>query len=507
MDGGKAGVGHAMLLGVDARLPLALLGIALLVLALWPSFSSMLAQWETSTYSYGYLIGPVAIFLLWRDRERLAGLPLEPALLPVLLAVPVALGWVAAVLLRVDVIHQLGAVALLQLLIWALIGTPAVRQLWFPLGYLFLMVPLGDSLIPYLMDLTANATVRAVRASGVPVYQDGYVFSLPSGNFEVVEACSGVRFLMAAVAAGAAFAYLAFQATWKRIIFVLACVLVGILGNLLRAYSVVMIAHLSDMQYGREHETFGIVLNGVILLAFFVVAARFGDAPDVRAGAAGGQPSSARRPGAYQYVPAFMVAVLIGLAGWLPYLLAARAAQPVAGELLSDFPATIPGWQRGAAGESGDWKPEAGTARAQRVARFSDLEEPTRVVDIAMADFAALGEGADLTSSVNRVFGEPWSLLSARDAGTGPATRREAIIQTPDGARRLVWSWYRVGGHWTTSGVAAEWLTLRVLLTGRVPVREIVAISAPFRGDQGAAARAALTAFARAADLPVDSVP
>ncbi|MBL8225900.1 MAG: EpsI family protein [Chromatiales bacterium] len=495
-----------MLLGVDARLPLALLGIALLVPVLWPSFSSMLAQWETSTYSYGYLIGPVALFLLWRDRARLAAVRLQPAMVPVLLSVPVALGWAVAVLLRIDVVHQLGAVALLLLLVWSLLGTAAVRQLWFPLAYLFLMVPLGDSLIPYLMDLTANATVRAVQASGVPVYQDGYVFSLPSGNFEVVEACSGVRFLMAAVAAGAAFAYLAFEANWKRILFITACVLVGIFGNLLRAYSVVMIAHITDMEYGRNHETFGIVLNGAILLLFFLVASRFADAP-----AAPGSIDAARRaapgPELRHYLPALLVAVVVGLAGWLPQSLVARAGEPSADELLRAFPAAVAGWQRIETDAAPEWQPEFAGARARRVERFRSADAPGTDVDLAMADFAALGEGADLTSSLNRMFSPPWSLLAAREAGAGESARREAALQSPDGQRRLVWWWYRVGGVWTASAVQAEWLTLRALLTGSIPVREIVAISVPLRGDQGTAARAALTAFARAADLPGAAVP
>jgi EpsI family protein len=124
-----------------------------------------------------------------------------------------------------------------------------------------------------------------------------------------------------------------------------------------------------------------------------------------------------------------------------------------------------------------------------------------------MADFAAFGEGADLTSSLNRMFSPPWSLTGAGVGGTGSGVRREASLQLPGGERRVVWWWYRVDGHWTTSAVQAEWLTLRALLTGSVPVREIVAISTPSLGDQAPAARAALAAFARAADLPGGAAP
>jgi len=503
-DGRDPAAGKAM---PAAKIPgmLAVLGSILLVLALWPSFGSMLDQWDTSTYSYGYLIVPVALFLLWRDRGRLAGLTLHPSALPALLVIPIALGWVVAVLLRIDVGHQLGAVALLLLMIWALIGTPAARRLWFPLAYLFFMVPAGDSLIPYLMDLTANATVKAVRVSGVPVYQDGYVFSLPSGNFEVVEACSGVRFLMAALIAGAAFAYLEFRHAWQRILFLLACAVVGILGNVLRAYSVVMIAHLSDMRYGQNHQTFGIVLNGVVLLLFFFAASRYADPPDNPA--PGSAPAVAPRPGLlHYYLPALFVVLVASVAGWLPQSLAARAEGSPAGQQRLDLPAVVPRWEPVTSESSPDWQPEFPSARVQRIERFGSVNGPADVVDVAIAEFAAVGEAADLTSSVNRMSVAPWSQLSAREAGSGAAARREVTIQSPARQRRIIWWWYRVGKVMTTSAVQAEWLTLRALLSGSIPTRGIIAISTPVR-TTAAEAAATLADFSLAAGLQPGGMP
>jgi exosortase A len=483
----------------------AALGAALLVPVLGTSFGGMLGQWQTSTYSYGYLIAPVSLYFLWRDRQRLAALGLQSAWLPALLAAPLALAWVVAVILRVDVVHQLAAVALLVLLVWSVVGTPAAKLMLFPLGYLFLMVPLGDQLVPYLMRLTADVTVRAVQASGVPVYQDGFVFSLPSGNFEVVEACSGVRFLMAAVAAGAAFAHVVFQSNWKRLWFIVACMFVGVFGNLLRAYSVVMIAHLSDMQYGRDHETFGIILNGAVLLLFFLVAARFGDAPDAVASTG---PVAANPPTfgpvsspARRWSPAAAVAMLVVLAAAVPSMLVAWDDRAAPGQSVDTLAGEVPGWTRSDAAGS-DWKPDFPTARSLRTGRFEPgAELPLAgAVDFAVATYALTGDAADLTSSVNQVHSTPWSLLGTRVVTDQEFHRREAMLQDLMGRRRLVWSWYRVGQAWTTSPVEAEWLTLRSLLAGEVPVREIAAVSVPADGDVDLA-RATLTAFAGAAGL------
>ncbi|MBN8281312.1 MAG: exosortase, partial [Gammaproteobacteria bacterium] len=264
-----------------ARFPwlIAALAAIAVVVALRASFAGMAFQWSSSsTFSYGVLIAPIALFLAWRERQRLAALPpTGPAWLPLLLALPVAAGWALAALLDVNVVHHFAAVMLVILAIWAVIGTPAARALWFPLAYLLLMVPFGEFLVPTLMQWTADFAVLAVSLSGVPVFQDGYVFSLPTVDFEVIKACSGIRFLMATLAAGTVFAWVAYQSWRKRWLFLLACFLVPVVGNLLRAYLVVMLVHLSDGRLAGAHVTYGTIFFGAILVALFLVGARYAD--------------------------------------------------------------------------------------------------------------------------------------------------------------------------------------------------------------------------------------
>ena len=64
------------------------------------------------------------------------------------------------------------------------------------------------------MDWTGRATVAdAVRASGIPIYREGLQFVIPSGTWSVVEACSGVRYLIASFMVGTLFAYLSYRTT------------------------------------------------------------------------------------------------------------------------------------------------------------------------------------------------------------------------------------------------------------------------------------------------------
>ena len=84
----------------------------------------------------------------------------------------------------------------------ALFGWAVTREIAFPLGFLFFAVPIGEFLVPTMIDYTADFTVAALRLTGIPVYREGNDFVIPSGNWSVVDACSGVRYLIASVMVG-----------------------------------------------------------------------------------------------------------------------------------------------------------------------------------------------------------------------------------------------------------------------------------------------------------------
>jgi exosortase len=62
-------------------------------------------------------------------------------------------------------------------------------------------------LIPQLAGWTADFTVTALRATGIPVYREANHFVIPSGSWSVFEECSGIRYLIAFLMVGALYAY------------------------------------------------------------------------------------------------------------------------------------------------------------------------------------------------------------------------------------------------------------------------------------------------------------
>src|SRR5690606_1800868 len=106
--------------------------------------------------------------------------------------------------------------------------------------------------------------------------------AIPSGNFVVAEACSGINYLLATLAVGSMFMYLNFRSPWRRAVFMLLVVAVPLIANGLRAYGIVMIAHLSDYKYamGIDHFIYGWVFFGIVIFAVFALGNLFSDVTD-----------------------------------------------------------------------------------------------------------------------------------------------------------------------------------------------------------------------------------
>ena len=105
------------------------------------------------------------------------------------------------------------------------------------------------------------------------MFREGNFFTIPSGNWSVVEACSGLRYLIASITLGFLFAYLNYRSVGRRAAFIVASILVPILANWLRAYMIVMIAHLSSnkLATGVDHLIYGWLFFGLVMMLLFWV--------------------------------------------------------------------------------------------------------------------------------------------------------------------------------------------------------------------------------------------
>ncbi|MDP3652882.1 MAG: exosortase A [Rhodoferax sp.] len=256
------------------------LSLAWIALLYRDSATSMVVIWSRSeTFMHGFLVIPIVFWLVWRKRLSIASHMPDP-LIPALPIVAFAgLAWALGELAFTNSLTQLTFVALLVLAVPCVLGGSIARIIVFPLGFMFFSVPLGEFLLPKLMEWTADFTVIGLRLSGVPVYREGLNFVIPSGNWSVVEACSGVRYLIASLTVGSIFAYLNYRSVKRRAMFVLVSVFVPLLANWIRAYMIVMLGHLSGntIAVGVDHLIYGWIFFGVVIFLMFAIGAHWSE--------------------------------------------------------------------------------------------------------------------------------------------------------------------------------------------------------------------------------------
>ena len=238
-----------------------------------PVLYHMFLHWgAVDEYSHGFLIGPLAIYFAWERRGALRRAPIRPSWWGLL---PLALGVLALTTGRLGVELTAMRVAFvltisgLQLL---LLGREVFRILAFPLLFLFLMVPLPQSLVNIiafpLQLIAADFAVESLHLFGVPALREGNIIHLANTQLFVAEACAGLRSLMALGTLAIVFAYFFRKNPLERIFIVASAIPIAILVN---AFRVALTGHLA-------HRFGGGVAEGVIhqTEGFFTFGLAFG---------------------------------------------------------------------------------------------------------------------------------------------------------------------------------------------------------------------------------------
>ena len=262
---------------------LALVSAAILVLFRSDAAAAVQIWWIYPTYSHCFLILPISAWLVWEMRQELASV--TPSVTPAALIVlpPILLLWLAGNLATINEARQFAVVAMLQVAFLVILGPGVYRRALFPALYLFFLVPFGQYLIPPMQDFATRFTDTGLTLIGVPHYTEGTTIELTNGRFEIAEACAGLRFLIATVALGVLFAYIAYLGWPKRILFLIGCVIVPLIGNGFRCLGIIELAHVTNNQLaaGADHLIYGWIFNTAIFLTLLLIGWRFRDDHEV----------------------------------------------------------------------------------------------------------------------------------------------------------------------------------------------------------------------------------
>lgn len=464
------------------------MAIAGILIIYYQTIWSMVETWYRSdTYAHGFLILPFVIYMVWTKRHSIVTLNQQPS--PVALFCLFVLGafWLIAELASVQVVMQYAVVAMLPIVVAAILGYRIMLVLAFPLAYLFFAVPFGDMLIPPLINFTADFTVSALQLSGIPVYREGTFFSLPTGNWSVVEACSGLRYLIASVTLGALYAYLTYYSLIKRIIFIAFSILVPIIANGIRAYLIVMTGHLSNMQLavGVDHLIYGWVFFGLVMLILFWVGSLWREdnttANTIQSNGNRRAKEQASDVSARKTI-LFTGSVLAVALVWPLYAAYLDNDEDFV-QPEFNFSYSEKKWRMLDEPVS-DWNPVYIGSPGKFEAHFSNNEH--KQVSLFITYYQNQRQGNELINSGNALVYEmdsPWRQISESEQSSminsEKVTYRQAQLNSHD-LNLLVWRWYVLGNDETVSSYKAKLLLARNRLLTDSDFGAEVIIATPF---------------------------
>ncbi|MBS0479688.1 MAG: exosortase A [Proteobacteria bacterium] len=446
------------------RRPLVALGLVVAVLLL--SFRrdvSDLAElyWTNTTFGHCLFIAPVIGWLVWIRRGELAQLSPKSWAPGLALVAAGGFGWLLGEAGTVSFARHLGLVMMLQGAVVTLLGPNVARGLMFPLAYALFLVPFGDFLEPPLQTVTVWMTMHLLHLFGVPATADGVLITAGGKYFEVAEACSGSKFVIAMVAYGVLVANLCYRTWPRRMAFMAMALVVPVLTNGLRAFGTIYVAVLTSVEQatGYDHIVFGWVFFGLVMAAVLAIGWKWFDrSPDAPAF----DPTALQGP--IRWGLDWPLAALLVLATALVFpawsAAIAHRAQVLPAHI--DLP-NVPGWTRSPVSTRAPWTPNYPGADHQLFGRYVDNQG--NAVDLAIAVYGSQREDKEIVG-----FGigairqdDRWVKVKDLDALNGGAVM---AITAPGPVERRVATWYRVGSVLTSSEKIVKLETLKAKLLG-----------------------------------------
>ena len=459
---------------------------------------------HSNTYMHCFFVIPIALYFANERRQWICQVAPKPALIMVLPLVLLQGLWLVGFAADVSLFMHAAVFGMLSSVIVLFLGFSIAKILWFPLVFVVFAIPVGEELVPYFQVITADLTVSFLQWTGVPVYRDGLFITIPSGLFEVAEACSGVRFFVACLVMGAVISYVSYTHPWKRVLFFLFAVAFPILANGLRAYGTIMVGYLIDMKYAQEadHLVYGWGFFAFMVMVL-VLASRIGSDPaavfltDTTNNDVNNTEETSLHPAwrVVNWYPACIMSVLpviftaIAVAGLSQVdrgIDVVIDKQPGESVLIKDGYAWKPVF------DTAD-KEHLGFVRRPNIIGHVDIDVAPPPFDYYIAVHAHSQSGAEkaeLISENNRFFDiKKWRYINAETVSlitrTGTSISGSLLqVGASNGEKRLILYWYQLPNVSSSNSVLIKVAQAANVLLGNSGNGAAIAISIPYdKGD------------------------
>ena len=463
----RTGATRAWILGFIAAL--------LAAVAFHEALFELVRRWTTQEeYSHGFLIPLVTAWLLWTRRDALLASLGQPAWTGAALILLAMVIHVVGQLSAIFILSQLAFIIALLGIILAVGGTSLLRTTFVPVIFLIFAIPL-----PYFIDanlslqlqlISSQLGVFFIRLFQIPVYLDGNLIDLGTYKLQVVDACSGLRYLFPLLSLSFLAAYLFHAPVWQRAFVLFSSIPVTIAMN---GFRIGMVGVTVDrwgprMADGVLHFFEGWIIfiaSAFLLTAEVFLLARisgrgFFEAFRVPTDAVRLSPKA--RPEPTSGMPLYACLLLICATMLTGVLISNRPEIVPERSRFVTFPATVGEWR----GHASLLEPQIEYGLALEDYILSDYSKSDgKVVNLYVAYYASQRTGESPHSPLVCIPGDGWSITKLERTSYGAEQPLNRAIIERNGSKQLVYYWYEERGRWIASEYWSKWYLLSDAIT------------------------------------------
>jgi exosortase D (VPLPA-CTERM-specific) len=434
----------------------------------------LVRRWSTQEeYSHGFLVPLVAAWLLWTRRDALLASLGRPAWTGALLILLAMAMHVMGELSAIFILSQLAFIVALLGITLAIGGFSLLRVTFVPIIFLIFAIPL-----PYFIDanlslqlqlISSQLGVFFIRLFQIPVYLDGNIIDLGTYKLQVVDACSGLRYLFPLLSLSFLAAYLFHAPMWQRTMVLVSSIPIAIAMN---GFRIGMVGVTVDrwgaqMAEGVLHFFEGwiiFVACAFLLTAEVYLLARIsgrGFFEAVYAPAAAVRSSVELEPGATSRVPITVCLFLMCATVLMGLLISIRPEVIPERNRFVTFPVTLGEWQ----GRSSWLDPQVEHGLALEDYILSDYSKPDgKTINLYVAYYASQRKGESPHSPLVCIPGDGWLITNLQRTSYGEQPLNRAIIER-NGSKQIVYYWYEERGRKIASEYWSKWYLLADAIT------------------------------------------
>lgn len=435
--------------------------LAWAIAACWPSAAVLGTIWMDVDHAHGYVVAAAAFWLIFRERQAINTAPARVSLLAFVGLLIVGLAWAVTWRAGLQALHLVLLPVMMGLAVYAAFGFAVASRLVFPLGYLYLGLPVWEIFGGTLQWLTVRVTDVILQLVGIPAHVEGNFVHLTDGIFEVASGCSGLHFFIVGLALAALLGELEKQSLFRRAALIALMTALAMVANWIRVVVIVIAGYATHMQHYlvRKHTGFGWIVFTVVV-ALFLWMSRKMLSPVVAQSAA---PDSSRQPVRPLPYAAAALILAIPLAASLITSVRESAPRP---KIAIQLPPGTGAWHRASLAGATTWRPVFKGDPARSYVTYDDGQG--HQIEAFGVVYTIQRQGAELVGFDNSLLG------SMQTEGATQVVRlpfgRFQEVETTDsrGSRSLVWYAYDIAGQTFANPLLSQfWYGATSILTER----------------------------------------